>query len=214
MGIINKIKALIRRRSSAKYPGLEYAFSYGGHDFFQYGDRVELPIVRMGEIMRFQQLISAGITGENLRDLTGAMQAEIARLVTIDTKKKEFTDALARLNRLSSEIMFRQEAVVPTELLYNYLAAVYIREDENPASFVWDVHHQKVELFKKISEQDYIFFFQNSELKKSISWLNTTPESWQEYLRQSALSEMWAKQITQHITSWSKSEKTSSGAKI
>jgi hypothetical protein len=211
---IKSLKQYFRKRTSAKYPGLEFAFTYSGHDYFQYGDRVELPINRMGEIMRFQQLISAGVTGDTLRTLTDAMNTEIAKLTTTDPKKKEFSESLSRLNRLNTEIMFRRDAAVPTELMYNYLAAVYIRDDENPTAFIWDIHLQKVETFKTISENDHAFFFANAHLRASISWLNITEENWPEFLSLSKVSEQWTKTILSHISSWNKSEPTNSGAKI
>lgn len=206
--MIKKIINYLTPRKNAKHPGLDFAFKHEGRSYFSYGDRVELPIARMGEIMKYQQLISAGVTAETLNILLQAMIDEIDKLKGFKNQSKEYTTSLMRMNRLCTEIMFRRDSVVPTEILYNYLASVFIRDDEDPATVVNDIHHQKVKAFKTISEKDYAFFFANSKLKESINWLNITEENYPEYLNQSQISEIWTKEILKIISSWNASSAT------
>jgi hypothetical protein len=152
-----KCLAIEQNNKSAQGKGeLERRFiDSNGRSYFAYGKNSSLPIERLGKLMEYMQWMSAGLTSVELDKLLDAMDKAI--MAGLKTGKNA-----ARIGAILEEIRLRKKMVIHHELLYNYLAVQWIRDDENPLVFNNQIQLEKVEQFKiEVSKSNAYFFFQN-----------------------------------------------------
>jgi len=117
--------------------------------------------------------MAAGLQPKELNLILDVMERELENLV------QGKTGSLAKLGWGINEIKLRQSMVIHTELLYQFVACHYIRDDEPMTEWIESIHNQKVEAFKEIVKtQGSYDFFQLPELKNSTGISSMSPEEW------------------------------------
>jgi hypothetical protein len=108
---------------------------------------------------------------ENLELLLDKMTEAINRKV-----KNQMSPDFAMIGHLITEIKRRAQYLYPGDILMDLIAALYVREDENPSDMDMDLHKWKVEQFKKDSKGGLKDFFYNAGLKKYLPYLEKHTE--------------------------------------
>lgn len=160
---------------------LIFAFEdHTGMKYYKFPSPESIGLNRLFKIQDYMAWMVRGLTADNLKELTDRMD----ELITDGLKTGRNG---AKLALLVQEIRERNEKSVPLELVYNYLAVFYVREDERPDVFNEQVQKEKVEAFKISAESGNLdgFFFALHEYKNICALLNTTNGSWESIVRES-----------------------------
>lgn len=161
---------------------LDFVFKdLDGHDYFRHTTQTGQSIEHYGKAMEFTMWMSAGLKASELTQLIDLQELVIENLVA---GKK---GSLAILGWVNKEMKLRQEMVIHTELLYNFVACHYIRDDEDPFVWVESLHNEKVAAFQKMVKEGstYDFFFNLRELKNLAGITNMSPEEWNQHWTES-----------------------------
>lgn len=157
---------------------LIYAFTdKKGKKYYTFPEKMALSVDRWGELQKYLTFMSSALTGEELDEM-------------IDVADKALTEGLlqkknaSKIGAILHEIRQRRDMVIHTELVYNYLAVQYIREDELPDRFNNVIQMEKVDQFK---EEDNKFFFALPELKKLQDLFQMSEQEWIKYWKQSQM---------------------------
>lgn len=152
-----------------------------GRDYFHHTTQTGQSIEHYGKAMEFTMWMSAGLKASELLQLIELQELVIENLVI---GKK---GSLATLGWVNQEMKLRQEMIIHTELLWNFVACHYIRDDEDPFVWVESLHNEKVEAFKKMCREGstYDFFFNLRELKNLPGISNMSPEEWNKHWNES-----------------------------
>jgi hypothetical protein len=161
-----------------------------------------LPIERFGKAQEFVMWMSAGLTASELQGLVQVAKKEVELMV--DGKVKNWVKVGAVLN----EIEMRSNLVMHTDLLYQFVAVHYIREDEPIDQFIENIQDDKVEAFQKMVRQGgaYGFFSRLPELANVNKSMNLSPEEWEEYYHASKMEIKRLQKMTEYLKSERKFE--------
>lgn len=152
-----------------------------GKIYYRFPESVALPVERLGKLNQFIGWISAGLTASELNYFLDEIDKALNDGLANKDKK-----ASARIGSLVTQIRERQNMVIHTELLYNFLAVQWVREDEAPDVYNNEIQMQKVEQFKKeVANSNSYFFFQQKELKRLNVLLSFTEDEWKQYWQES-----------------------------
>jgi hypothetical protein len=189
----------------------QFQLEYKGkhHNYYSFGDSLGFSVDRLGYYRQFTIQMFSGLTGSELIACTEFLQQKATEATTLQKDPKALGKALAQITAITVEMQNRQEMVVPQELVYNYLAVHYVREDENPMVFSQDIHLEKVEAFKASAERQDKFFFQLPELIDLKGFWNITTENWTQYIQASTLQAEKLKILLGICSERSELEKTS-----
>ncbi len=161
------------------FDGMQKCFiDSNGKMYYTMPDDLDLPIARGKEIQKRIQLIQASISESNLIMFLDAMEKALN-----DGKKSE----LAQIGFLIIELRKRIGIYVDMDLLFDTVALSYIREDERIEVIDSVIHKEKVEQFKKDSQEGLYDFFYNAGLIQFIPYAGKSPEDWIEYFEKSEL---------------------------
>jgi len=152
-----------------------------GKRYFRFPDSVSLPIERLGERDKLMMWMSAGLTASEqemfLAEIDKALMDGIS-----DPKKR----SAARIGSCVQQMRERRKMVIHTELLYNFLAVQWIREDEIPDKYNQEIQLQKVAQFKEeVANSNSYFFFQQKELKRYFDFTNFSEAQWNQWWQES-----------------------------
>ncbi|REJ84541.1 MAG: hypothetical protein DWQ44_08925 [Bacteroidetes bacterium] len=188
--IYNKNKEAIiriqREQDARKMPTLkDMVFRYRdleGRAYYGFSADQHMPLQRFGKMKDYLMWMTSSISPDELITLV----REGSRILEEGIKHPS---RAARIGLILSEIENRANMTLHTELLMNYLAVQWAREDESPEFFNNQIQLEKVDMFKKeLSEGDGRFFFQCEELKNLWSrWKMSESEfqaSWRESLQE------------------------------
>ncbi len=180
---------------------LEYRFiDMNGKTYWAFPKDLPKPIERLGQEMNFMMWMSSGLSSKEIDSLFDAMDK--ALMHGIKTGKNG-----ARIGALIEEGRKRKSMVLHTELLYNYIACCWIREDENPLVYNNDIQKEKVDQFKKeVAESGSYFFFRKPELERLNYLWNLTEGEWNQYWQDSLLKQEMLPQVLKTISSGIESE--------
>lgn len=143
-----------------------------GNRYYRWVDDFDIPIIRKGHIQKCLSELECGISQENL-------------LLVIDTMEKAIQERdnrgrmapnISMVGHLIVELRNRQKYLFPGDILFDLAAALYVREDENPADMDMDLHRWKAGQFKKDSKAGLKDFFYNAGLKKYLPYLEKHTE--------------------------------------
>lgn len=130
-----------------------------GRHYRGFPNTLQLPIERFGEMKKFLMYLVSGISPDELDAL-------------LDVADKALHDGLkdpknaAVIGTVLTEIRGRKKMTLHTELLLNFLAVQWVRDDEDPLVYNNQIQMQKVDALRKESEAgNSHFFFQQKELK-------------------------------------------------
>jgi len=128
----------------------------------------------------------------------------MSRLGLVEGKKGN----LAQVGWVLREIRLRQEMVIHTELLYNFIACHYIREDEPLSEWVESIHNEKVEAFKDcVKTRTAYEFFQLPELRNTTAISSMSPEEWNKHWSDSIREQANLQKKIDYLRSELKSER-------
>lgn len=171
-----------------------------GKAYFGFPESLPLPLERWGKARDFLQWMSVGVSVEEFNNLITL--AEKNWLSYIKTGKNA-----AKVGYIFEELRTRSSMVLHTELLYNYVAVLLVREDESAIHFNAEVHNEKVAQLKREMENgNSNFFFALPELNKLNKLLNFSYDDWQTYWTESEVKQQLLKKVMQTILSESEQQ--------
>lgn len=176
------INWLKKRKQLNKIKGnLVFAFKDDdGHSYYRFPSPELIGLNRLFKIQDFMTWMVRGLTQDNVKEIADRIED-----LAMDgiTKGKNG----AKIVVLAHELKDRNERCVPVEIVYNYLACFYVREDENPDIVNEQVQKEKVVAFKKSAESGNAdgFFFALPEYKRICELLSTTNNSWESIVQES-----------------------------
>jgi hypothetical protein len=143
-----------------------------GKIYYRYLNDLDLPITRKGELERVIKEVEMGLSSSELDMLLTAMEE------AINGGNKP---NIAQIGHLIIEIRNRKKMLIHPELLFEAVALMYIREDEDPAEVDKEITKAKISQFKKDSKEGLRDFFYTSGLTTYIPFLEKSEEEWMEY---------------------------------
>ena len=185
-------------RKPFTHASMEYAYTdTNGLRYFRFPDSLKLPLERFGKMKEFLMWIASGIT-----------PAEMDKLIDMglgaldNGMKAKGSRSAGVIGFVFEELKSRRKLCVHTELLYNFLACQWVREDEDPTLFNNEIQLQKVAQFKEeVRGKDSYFFFQNKELKWLHDKLNLSQSEWIAYWEDSLIQQQSLEEMIQIISS-------------
>lgn len=149
-----------------------------GMQYFKYKEDFDTPLERVRQFERILNELKAGISDENLKTFLDEMEKCLN-----GGKKTE----IAKIGFLVTEMKNRRDLVLHPDLMFDLVATLYIREDEEPAEINKTIHSQKIEQFKKDSREGLYDFFYRAGLSKYIPYLTKLESDWDEYWKESKI---------------------------
>ena len=179
--LLKKVKSLLYKRPkevkrlTAK--DLEFGFKdNAGISYFRINTQLGIGLEHYGKAMEFTMWMASGLAPTELNKLLDHAESIVEGMV--EGKKGN----LAQVGWVLREIRLRQEMVIHTELLYQFIACHYIREDEPLSEWVESIHNEKVEAFKDcVKTRTAYEFFQLPELRNITGISSMSPSEWSEY---------------------------------
>lgn len=164
-----------------------------GNRYYRWVDDFDIPIIRKGHIQKCLSELECGISLEFLSLVISKIEEALTRTV-----KGQMRPDIAMIGHLCAEVKNRQQYLFPGDILFDLVAAVYVREDENPADMDMDLHKRKAEQFKKDSKAGLKDFFYNAGLKKYLPYLEKHTE--ESMLIQMQTEQMETKSLTEQMS--------------
>jgi len=175
---------------------LEWAHTDSNGRSYSRFTRPDLPIERVGKMQDYIDLMSSGLSREELRELISAAENELSKAMAGQKSSP------AVIGWTFKQILDRSEMILHTELLYNFLAVQYIRDDEPINEWVEKIHLEKVAQFKEDNKgSSTYFFFQVPELKMVNELLKFSESEWNEYWNESQKIQGELKMKIDHLAS-------------
>lgn len=150
-----------------------------GKRYYRYTNDLDIPILRKGELERVLMEIESGLSGSELSNILEAMGNAIN-----ERKGDKMTPNISKIGFLIEEIKNRKEMLLHPDLLFEAVAILYIREDEDPAIVDTEILREKVKQLKLNSREGLYDFFYTSGLGAYIPFLGKSEEEWMEYYEQ------------------------------
>lgn len=120
-----------------------------GVKYYKYIDDLNIPIVRFTHLQRFINELSNGLSRNEMTLLIDKLDEAY--------NKQDFS----MVGFIITEIKNRRDYLVHEDIMFAMVAALYIREDQNPAVWDEDIEDEKIEQFKLDSKKKgriYDFF--------------------------------------------------------
>jgi hypothetical protein len=149
-----------------------------GKSYFTTMNDLELPIARSKDLQLRLMRIRSGMSDDNLK-----LFCEVIKKALNNPSKPD----TARIGHTVIEIEKRIGVWIDPDMLFDTVAFMYIREDENPAEVDMSIHNEKIEQFKKDSTGGLKDFFYMAGLTEFIPFLGISESEWSEYFTQSTI---------------------------
>ncbi len=158
-----KLPSLLKllKKPAVTHKNLELAFQdTDGKRYYRIPAVMALPLERFGKAQEFIMWMSAGMTASELTSLISVVKDSLGELMKDMVSKDKKSNALIKAGAAVNEMEMRAELVMHTELLYQFIAVHYIREDEPIDQYVESIQQEKVDAFKKMVSEGgaYAFF--------------------------------------------------------
>ncbi len=159
---------------------MEYRYvDSDGHTYHGFPSKLGLPIERFGKMKSYLMWMISGISPKELRDLLDKADDALGKGIA-DPKQA------AVIGMVHEEIRGRERLTIHTELLYNFMAVQWVRDDEDPLTFNNQIQLEKVESFKRESSKgNSYFFFRQKEMKMLSNLFKMSEEEWNKYWQES-----------------------------
>lgn len=167
------IRRLLRIKAAPPVKSnLVFAFKdHEGRNYYTWPESGALPIERLGAIQDFTIRLTRSLTDDQLYLLIG----RIDELITDGITKGRNA---AKIAAITGEILYTRSKISSPELYLNYLAAYYVREDEDPYKYNQQVQSEKVDAFRHASNDDNSFFFALPQYIELVRLLNISKNQW------------------------------------
>lgn len=210
MNWINKAIRRLKKPDQA-HEKLQYAFTdLDGYRHYRFPSVTDLPVERWGKGQEFLTFLSRGLTGEELRALVYVAIAELENLVA--GKKGSLVTAAAALK----EILQRENIIMHTELMYQFVAVNHVREDEPVESYSDSYQQLKVDAYKAMVAKGgpHAFFFNQPCLARAGELMSLSESEWNEYWNQSLTEQKALKKKIEYLKSYRKSDSVPKTSKV
>jgi hypothetical protein len=164
-----------------------------GMKYYRFQDDMDIPILRKGELERVLIEIKAGISKDELELIIKAMYKAIN-----NEEGGRVIPNIALIGHLIEELNNRRELLIHPELLFESVAILYIREDEDPAIVDKEILRNKIEQLKKDSVEGLYDFFYTKGLSEYMPYL---PKSEEELMAIYQIGEAKVKGMKTHLSS-------------
>lgn len=172
---------------------IEYAFTCGGIDYYQYEDVFNLPYQRALQALVYYREVSLNCT----RDFLMA-HVEAVRNCLTPTEGKKVIDVNS-VYVLNEQLSQRLQLPTDTELLYKLSSVVYFDMNENPTTYEFKYGAKKIEHWKK--HMDVKSFFLQKPLRELIPFLSEYGESIDQYqVMLEKVNHVQSEKISQHLS--------------
>jgi len=148
--------------------------------YYRFPAHITLPVSRYGKLQEYLMYMSARLTAENI-DLL------IDKGIDIIEKGIQNDHGASKVTAILHQLKDRNDKVIPHQLIYNYLAVQFVREDEDPQVFNNQIHMEKVD--DLMANSDNRFFFHLPELKKLFDLTTMSETEWEQYVNESVLQQ-------------------------
>lgn len=176
------MKCFHEEHSKRKFDRKEMELAYhgsDGHFYDRFPKNLGLPIDRFGKMKFFLMWMVQGISPDEINALLDKADDALGKGLT-DPKNA------AMIGKCHEEIRGRERLTIHTELLYNFLAVQWVRDDEDPLVYNNQIQLEKVDAFKKENEKgNSYFFFQQEELKMLSNLFKMSEEEWNLFWQES-----------------------------
>lgn len=158
---------------------LEFAFlDSEGNQYDKFTNDMDIPVLRKGQLSRMEQELYSCISDEELKDFMQVMEDALNNT----DKAGHMKPNIGLIGKMITEIKQRKQLLLHPDLMFNIVACMYIRRDENPAEFDLEIQEQKVAQLKKDSTGGLYDFFYSSGIKELLPFLTITEKKLDEYL--------------------------------
>lgn len=202
MNIKNLFKRHKKNGTELKANQLEMTFTdMEGINYYRFPDFMAFPLERHARRAQITQWMASGLTNDELEKLIGIAETELENLVA---GKK---GSLSKVGAVLNQIKMRKELVLHHELVYQYIAVHYIRDDENPYQVDDMVMDAKIESFKRmVAGGRLLDFFQLKELNRINETIGLSSDEFQELWNASIVEQKILLQKIKFLISKLKSE--------
>ena len=153
-----------------------------GQVYYRVPKGIDFPIERYGKAKHFMMLMRAGLSDTEIEKIIASMESLLPQI----TAGKN----AAKFGYLIEEMRRRKDIVLHTELLYNFQAVHWIRQDEPVERYSNEIQMQKVDQFKlEVAERGAKFFFATEELKNILQKLNWSNAEWETFWHESLVEQ-------------------------
>ena len=162
----------------------EFAFiDSEGRKYYRFINDMDIPIIRKGNLERLLIEANSKLSRSELNMFLDAMSKTINDVIDTSNQKKK-VEGIAKIMHLIEEMKRREEMIIHPELMFEIVSALYIREDEDPATWDEDIHTKKVSQFKKDSKAGLYDFFHQSGLATYLPSLPQLKENLPKYMEE------------------------------
>lgn len=164
---------------------LEFAFvGLDGRKYYHFKDMNNLPLDRFAYRKTILAWMDLGLNKKEITDLIATGREALY------TGLKGNSKASSDIGFIFNEMEYRGDMVLHTELLYQFIAVHYVREDESPDGLDATIQMQKVESFKKeVSEKGSSFFLTMPELKFLYKLTEMSESEWTTFWHESLVKQ-------------------------
>jgi hypothetical protein len=156
-------------------------FKTARHTYTIWNNELAFPLCRFAEHIRLIELLSLGITGEEMDKIIQAMQGLMA-------KGLAKPDNVSKLGALIENMKTRREYVLHKDILINIVALHCIRSDESAYKFDAIIHSDKVKDLSEFANKEESYgFFLRAGLEKLSTYMKVSTEELVQSINESAL---------------------------
>ena len=168
--------AFSHQSKPVNFDRLEYIFiDSNGFRYYKFTKDDDIPILRKGRLEQYLKELQLGLSSDNLESILSYMEK------ALDGGNKP---SIAKIGHAIEEIRNRRQILLHPEIMFNMVASLYIREDENPARVDEEIHEDKVNQFKKDSAGGLYDFFYSAGLNAYIPYLEKLKDGWTEFYKE------------------------------
>jgi hypothetical protein len=177
MELLQKIKTWKHNRKNPKklFPNqkhlIDYAFTAGGVDYYQFNDTFSLPYER--------GLMALAVYEESRMRCSREYLERHVKTVR-ETLKSNKID-IFKINQLNEQMSERLNLVIDVDLLYKLASIVFFDKKENPAIYEPDYCKEKIEFWKR--HKGVADFFLQKPITELIPFLKSAGIDLNEYSR-------------------------------
>ena len=153
----------------AEYP-LEFAFSCGGIDYFEFVDKNNLPYERGLEALTFYQEMQNGVTNDYIKNYNAAMSKLLS-----DPKKINLNEII----KLQAYFEQRCNYIVSKEIIYKVASVAFVDKNEPLTRYDFKANEKKIKNWKDNAGDS---FFLSMPIKKLIPFLQKSGDTSLMYL--------------------------------
>ena len=162
------------KKTPKDFDNMEHCFTDShGVQYFTWADKQQIPGLRFAQCESLVVQIMAAISHEEWGKFLTDMLEAINR-----QEDGKFIPNIGRIAALIDEMNKRNELILHPALMYELMATLYVREDENPLFIDDTILEQKSKQFIKDSQTGLYDFFFNRYIQAYLQYINMPEDEW------------------------------------